>query len=376
MLALSKDLARWLFGPPGRQRQRVLLSFSALGVYALFALVQHGEVVLDLIDPEASWRLSCFTLAGASLFYLVVRSGWNQRLGVEPSLSVPQMLFGMVAVSWSYAITGPARGAVVSIMLLILLHGMFVLPAAQTRLLALLGFGMLGGVMLWKGLTEPQHHDPRVEATHLVFAAIVMASATVLANRVGAMQRRLQRQKAELKQALAHIQSLATRDGLTGLLNRRAMLDQLRQQAHEQQRRGGRMALVLVDLDHFKRINDTLGHRMGDRVLQAFAEVATAEMRRGDVVARWGGEEFLLMLPDTSPAQAWHGVERIRQALREHGFPATPEPLRVTFSAGLSTCGEEADIEAAIELADQAMYRAKTAGRDRSEVDNDAAAAG
>jgi diguanylate cyclase len=367
MSHLPEALANLLFGPPGRQRQLTFLHFLGLVVFAVFAVLQHGEVLVDLIDADASWHLTWFTLTGGSLFYLLVRSGWNQRLGVDPSLSVPSMLFAMVAVSWSYAITGPARGAVVGIMLLILLFGTFSLSVQQARLLTLLGFMMLGGVMLWKGLTDPQHYDSRVEVVHLVFAGIVMAGAAVLAQRISHLRRRLMEQRADLTSALERIQALATRDALTGLLNRRAMLDSMAKRVRDQARHGKHLSLALIDLDHFKRINDSLGHGAGDRVLQAFARVTEAELRGGDMVARWGGEEFLVMLPDTSPAQARHCIERIRLVLQAMPMEQIPEDLVVTFSAGLSLCRCEADIDAAIERADMALYRAKTGGRNRTE---------
>jgi diguanylate cyclase (GGDEF)-like protein len=137
----------------------------------------------------------------------------------------------------------------------------------------------------------------------------------IISVRLGHIRERLRDQAAELKLALARNQELATRDVLTGLTNRRAMLEQMAIAAREIERHGQPLALVLFDLDHFKQINDTRGHAAGDRVLQRFGEVAQAEIRAGDVLARWGGEEFLLLLPRTGLEEAWRCAERIRTRL-------------------------------------------------------------
>ena len=361
-----------VIGPPGKQRVRASQTLLMLFIFVLFAFVQHAEVLFGLIDETDSWNLTSYNLIGATLFYLLIRSGLNEKLPVEPSLTVPQMVFGLVALTWSYAITGPARGAVMSIMMLVLVYGMFALRPSVRRL-AMLGFAMLGSVMVYNAIFNAQRYNPRVELVHLIFAAIVTGGVAALANRFGEMRRHLSNQKAELAAALERIQALATRDVLTGLLNRRAMLEQLDQQSNEQERRGTPMCLALFDLDHFKRINDELGHAMGDRVLKTFASVAQEEVRGGDVLARWGGEEFLLMMPDTPIDQALHCVQRIHRAVLTTDFTDVPDDFRVTFSAGLAVCRTTDDVEAAIDRADRAMYKAKTAGRNRTELADDAA---
>ena len=230
------------------------------------------------------------------------------------------------------------------------------------------GFGMIGSVMVWKAVNDPARYDPRIEALHFVFAGIVMASVATLSIRIGRLRERLHQQRSELAQALERIQALATCDELTGLTNRRAMLEQMAIAAREIERHGQPLALVLFDLDHFKQINDTRGHAAGDRVLQRFGEVALAEIRAGDVLARWGGEEFLLLLPRTGLEEAWRCAERIRTRLvalkLEGGLPGQA----LTFSAGVSSCRRMDQLDAAIEAADRAMYLAKATGRNRIEL--------
>jgi diguanylate cyclase (GGDEF)-like protein len=138
---------------------------------------------------------------------------------------------------------------------------------------------------------------------------------------------------------------------------------------HDELSAGGRaeplMSLALMDIDQFKRINDGHGHAVGDAVLRRFGECAQTTVRLGDMLARWGGEEFLLVMPATAPPQALAAMERTRQALRDMSFDDICPGLVVTFSAGVSECAGERDLEAAIARADAAMYEAKRAGRDR-----------
>jgi len=359
---------RWLIGNDPRQQLRASQALLVLVVYVIFAGVQHVEVLLGMIDATASWRLTAFNLFGSTAFYLVIRSGLNRRLPRDRGLTLPQSLWAMTSIAWSYAITGPARGAVILIMMLIILFGMFSLTATKLRLHALTGFTLLAVVMVWKAVTDPDRYDPRVEAMHLVFAGVVMGTVAVLAVRLGRMRERLEAQRAELKQALERIQALATRDDLTGLLNRRAVLERLQLELREQECTLPRLCVALIDLDHFKRINDNFGHAAGDQVLRGFAELARAELRGGDVIARWGGEEFLVMLPGAGIEQGCNGLARIRQRLHASPFDEIEPGLVITFSAGVALCNSEDDLEAAIERADTAMYLAKQAGRDRSLV--------
>jgi diguanylate cyclase len=359
----SSPLRLLLLGPTPKRQLRSSQSMLALAVYVAFAGLQHVEVLLGLIDPAESAALSGFYLATAALFFVVIRSGLSERWTADPALTVPQMVLGFVAAAGSYAITGPARGAVMTLLLLVLVFGMFALRPNQARGLALLAFGLLSAAMLWKSRTDPARYPPAVEAIHFVFLGIVTAGIATLSVRMSRLRARLSEQKHALAQALEQIRLLATRDELTGLVNRRHMGALMATEQARQRRTGQALSLVLIDIDLFKRVNDEHGHAAGDAVLKAFAGAAQAGLRASDVLSRWGGEEFLLMLPDTGQAPAQQCVERVRALLAQVSFDAVAPGLVVTFSAGLAVCGQDEALDAAIERADQAMYRAKTAGR-------------
>jgi diguanylate cyclase (GGDEF)-like protein len=163
-------------------------------------------------------------------------------------------------------------------------------------------------------------------------------------------------------------QRLATTDGLTGLLNRRAFLDIIERERARADRHAFPMSLMLLDIDHFKAVNDRRGHAAGDAVLQGVSKVLVTVARKSDCVARWGGEEFVIALTQTGDAGARVAAERVRRAVAEatHAVPAG-EPLRVTASIGVSSAEAPWQIEALVAAADTAMYTAKQRGRNRVE---------
>jgi diguanylate cyclase (GGDEF)-like protein len=367
--AQDNKVAGWLLGPAGPLRVRSSMALTALVVYALFALLQHGEVMLGLIDRTESNWLTLFNLCGALGFYALVRSELSVRLSREPSLTMPQMVFAIVSISWSYSITGPARGAVIAIMILVIMFGMFILQPRPARSLALLAVVLLGGVMLWRSHTVPLRYPPRVEGVHFLFTLIVLGGTSSLAIRLNKLRARLAAQKDELTDALALNRELATRDALTGLLNRRAMVELLAREHPRIVRGQGPLSVALLDIDWFKRINDSHGHGVGDEVLRRFAAVVKDQLRAADALARWGGEEFLLLMPGTRLDDARIVLERLRSAVAGGGFEGIAADLKLSFSAGLVEVHEGEAQDAAIDRADRALYRAKQGGRDRVEAD-------
>jgi len=200
-----------------------------------------------------------------------------------------------------------------------------------------------------------------------MMVAIMVAGVVLLTSRLHGMRERSRAQRQQLTAALERIQELATRDELTGCLNRRAMLERMAEESLRCARLAQPMCLVLLDLDHFKHINDRYGHAAGDRVLRGFAEVARSQLRGIDLLARWGGEEFLLMLVATDAIAGRACVQRLLDALAGMAFDALPDGMAVTCSAGMAECRGGESIIAAIERADQALYRAKAGGRNRVE---------
>lgn len=159
---------------------------------------------------------------------------------------------------------------------------------------------------------------------------------------------------------------LAQQDPLTQLLNRRSFERLAQQEAQRAQRNAGRWALLMIDIDHFKQLNDSLGHAAGDHALVAVAECLRAALRTEDLAARWGGEEFVLLLVGTVENVAAQVAERIRQSLQELPLQFQGQKFRITASIGLAaTQGAEQSLASLLQRADVALYAAKAEGRNR-----------
>lgn len=155
----------------------------------------------------------------------------------------------------------------------------------------------------------------------------------------------------------------AIRDPLTGVFSRSSGEELLELQCMIVKRSGAPLSVAFIDLDHFKSINDQFGHEAGDTVLICMADTVARNLRRGDLLARWGGEEFLLIMPNTDLAQAESALERLRQI----GFGMRPDNTPVTASIGVAECMADAvtDWKQLVDIADQRMYHAKQGGRNR-----------
>jgi diguanylate cyclase (GGDEF)-like protein len=170
----------------------------------------------------------------------------------------------------------------------------------------------------------------------------------------------------DIRHHLAHqekLTKLAHTDPLTGLMNRRHFRLLADQEFSRAARTHHQLFLMMLDIDHFKRVNDTHGHDVGDQALVAVAEVLKNGVRSMDILARWGGEEFLVLLPETNMAGATLIAERIRQQVSQIKLSKIPEGL--TISIGLSEAKPGMELKTATGLADQALYQAKIGGRNR-----------
>ncbi|WP_240473391.1 sensor domain-containing diguanylate cyclase [Ferrimonas senticii] len=171
-----------------------------------------------------------------------------------------------------------------------------------------------------------------------------------------------------LTQANSQLERLSQQDGLTGLLNRRQWQTMLTQEYLRCQRYQQNACLLVLDIDHFKQVNDRYGHAVGDEVLKELAGLLSSQLRQTDIVARYGGEEFVVMLTNTDVDQGKQIAERLRHAVSKLLF-ATEPPLKITISLGL--CGYQHDLaneQIWFEAADQALYQSKRNGRNRLTV--------
>jgi two-component system cell cycle response regulator len=204
-------------------------------------------------------------------------------------------------------------------------------------------------------------HETPLRRDDVEFADAVIKAAVAAIEKA----RVIERTKADK----ARLEMLAITDPLTLTLNRRALVDRLDEEMERARRYGLVLTLLMVDLDHFKRVNDTHGHLVGDDVLREVSMIIQREVRTVDIVARYGGEEFVVVLPETAEEGAVAFAERVRQRIAEHRIPGEDgeEPVSLTVSIGVATF-PSSSIETTDDLishADDALYRAKAEGRNK-----------
>lgn len=355
-IVLSKDprqtvlLLRYLVGAAN----------SVAGVAALNFGVSTG-----VLEPESVSWLTAAAIFCAIGFYAAMRMGLNRRLA-DPSMATPQIICAVLFLAWGYTLGGPGSPIALLLLFVFLMFSIFTSTTRtliQACVVAAVAFGI---AMTRVAVSTPQ--VPYIAKLQLVYFSVLLfmlVSVCVLVSQFNRMRDKSTRRKQELSEALARIQDLATRDELTGLFNRRHMLELLNNEKHRCIRSDRRFCIALIDVDRFKSVNDTHGHGVGDEVLASVASVITGGLRETDVVARWGGEEFLIMFTDTDCPTAELVLSRIQMMLSATMVSQAVPSLHVTFSAGLTHYDAEEMLTRTIDRADRGLYMAKAGGRNR-----------
>ncbi|WP_339547936.1 GGDEF domain-containing protein [Pseudomonas sp. RA_35y_Pfl2_P32] len=342
----------------------------AAGTYALALLLLWLAILSGHFQGSVRSALIATVLVtlSQSLLFAIFLSGRNLRFS-DPSLTEVQVLLGIGWQTWLIAHLEVARGAFLIFYVLILMFGLFHLTRRAFVRCAALVFFSFASLNLWEGyhfeLVDPTLAALQVCVLFIVLVWLALYASYVQASRLRMRQRRfaLQAHQDTLRGMMRQLEDLVATDELTGLFNRRHFL-RLASRELQSLEPGVEHGLALIDLDHFKRINDLHGHAAGDQVLQAFAGVATACLREGDVLARYGGEEFVLLLPDCNPERLTSCCERLRLAFTEVQLIGLNVP-DLSLSAGMTLLAVGDDLDDALQRADQALYRAKRDGRNR-----------
>ena len=356
-----------LAGRDPRRRLRLLQWLIASLVYAGAATLLVTGVGQGWMGRVALGIWVGFVAAVLVVGYAMLRSGWSERFR-DPSLTVWQLSMGVIAVNWGYLICGPMRTSALFPIMVIFAFGAFSLRWRQIAFITVLAVASLVTAVVLRA-RFPQwvpaggEVDPlRVDINNILMILVVLPALAVIAARLSALRQKLHDQREALARALADVERLAVGDELTGLPNRRAISAAAAHAIALSDRRVAPCCIALLDIDHFKSVNDDLGHAAGDDVLRGFARLARAQLRDTDVLGRWGGEEFLLVMPCLDDDGVSAALERIRVAVRQD----PKAPRRVTFSAGIARHEPGEPMESLLARADGALYAAKRSGRDRS----------
>jgi diguanylate cyclase (GGDEF)-like protein len=348
--------------------QRARLAQARLALILLVAGVatMHAGAWLGVIDRDGLWLWTVVSVLGLSTATLLIQLRLTSHLA-DPSLTLPQMLFASTCAAWAYTLAGTAHAVVTLMQALALSFATFGASARPAIYCAAYSIVVFGVAMVRQCLVDPQRFHPVDDLLLFIFLTLIIVGIVINTMRVNAMRSKIRSQKTELKSALERIRQLAGRDELTGLANRRSLHEALEVEVARSARTSSPWCVALIDLDHFKQVNDTGGHAMGDAVLRWFAQQIRAVARASDVAGRWGGEEFLLILPDTRLPAGLNCLERLKEAVTHAAPGSVPGNLRLTFSAGVAEHAVAEPGASTVERADALCYAAKRNGRNRIE---------
>ncbi|WP_404437429.1 GGDEF domain-containing protein [Stutzerimonas chloritidismutans] len=346
----------------------------AAGTYCLALLLTWITVAGGFYQAPLGTAIagSVMILASQLVFFWVFYRGYNLRFS-DPSLTEPQVLVALIWLSFFLFYLGDNRGSLLVLYVLVLMFAVFLPPKIFVRYAVLALFSFIG-MSLFDAqagrLDDPQAAllQTGVLLVTLIWMCLFVGYVYRLRQRMRQRRFALQAHQETLRGMMRQLEDLASTDELTGLYNRRHFLRRAEAEL-SRLRPAHQSGLALIDLDHFKRINDLHGHATGDRVLQSFATVARSCLRDDDILARYGGEEFVLLLPNTDTEQFKACCERLREAF------ANAQPLDVqlqagqlSLSVGLTLLRTGDELDEALQRADEALYRAKHNGRNRCEA--------
>lgn len=223
------------------------------------------------------------------------------------------------------------------------------------------GAGLAGLILLFSPLGDLLFESP-YSTSFRISMVVVLAFEMVTCYILDQSRRR---SKLSLLKLAAEFEHAAKHDALTGLANRREALHQLENEYQRYLRNDRPFSVLLMDIDLFKSINDTYGHHTGDRLIKLVAQTLGEQCRKVDTLARWGGEEYLVLLPEAGPDQAWQIAERIRKSIAAASIETDQRSLSATVSVGVATLANGETIDRLLQRADEALYQAKRLGRNR-----------
>ena len=347
-----------------KQRLRVRRFLMAFGTY-MGSLVLMGFYAWQGFMQVDRYLAVVATMLGVNgVVYIVLRSGLNRRFR-DPSLTAQQILVATALLMLTLYSVDEGRGALLLLYLATFVFGIFRLTTRQFLVLqgaGLAGYAVVIGLL---AANRPQALELHLELVQWVALASVLPWFALVGGYISRLRHRLSESNQNLQQAFDRIRELALYDEVTGLHNRRFVMEMLEHEHSRTQRTDGALVIALLDLDHFKQVNDSHGHTAGDQVLRRVAETLDASLRTVDGIGRYGGEEFLVVMPGADMEEGWTVAERLRTAVADCALSDIAADLRLTVSIGLADVAADEPLDEAIDRADAALYRAKHAGRNR-----------
>lgn len=307
--------------------------------------------------------------AGAALIiavhYWAYASGWNLKLR-DPNLTMPTMVASFVMQLGVFGLAPQLAFPLLANLFTVFAFGMIWLSVRESVTVWAVGAGLTGIVLFAVAERAGMPSGTLFERTLVwLFFSLILGRFVLLSAQATELRMRLDDSRRKLAQTLTQVQELVRFDELTRTLNRRSLIERLEEERSRAERTGAPFSVAMLDLDHFKAVNDTYGHATGDEVLKAFAATVHESMREADVFGRYGGEEFLLILVASAADSALSPLERVRNAVARRDWGSIAPGLSLTVSVGIAGYASGETVAQLLHRADVALYEAKRTGRDR-----------
>src|SRR2546423_7757942 len=328
---------------------------------AILALYSYAGTIT--IAVAVAYLICGFTATATGLYLSEIN--FNDRVK-DHYLSVAQSIASMTIQFGAIYLAPEVGFYFMFILFIVLSFGALLMNARETAIVWTYSTIGLTALLLMSDKAIAMPMNTWTERALVLACAITALGRCASTGLYGSsMREALYKRGNELKAAHARIEELAQLDELTGLLNRRYIMRSLNEEIDRAQRTCAACSIAIIDLDFFKRINDQFGHPVGDEVLRTFAITLFANLRTTDKVGRYGGEEFLMILPGTAKDEAVRTLDRLRSIASGMDWAAISTVMNVTMSAGISEVRQDDSAADILARADAALYNAKDAGRNR-----------
>ena len=347
-----------------KQALRIRRFLMAFAGYTFCAILVYISYLANIME----WRgligsLVLFPIINVTL-YIIFRTGLNLRMA-DPSLTAIQMCAAILMAMYVMYFARESRGVLLLIYVIVLLFGIFRLDIRSFLFVSVFTLVTYGIDIILLYELRSQDMNFTMELLQLVVFALVLVAFSIIGGYISNLRKKLGK-------SLSVIREMSIHDELTGAYNRRHIMEMLENERQRVSRGGPRFSLAMLDIDHFKSVNDTLGHLVGDEVLRGVSDVIRNSLRSVDLYGRFGGEEFLIIMTQTDIKGATLCAERVRGAVEQKRFPNMGTDFKVTVSLGLTDYRGNEKIDEMIARADKALYRAKDGGRNLVKYDSGA----
>lgn len=358
--------------------QRMIWAVASYIVYFFIGLAAVQKGILNIpLNHYLYAFVYIFFMQG--VFYVLVISGYYERWS-DSAFVFFQILFGFVVLSYfMFFVDSLVRGILINVSLVGLLFGIFALKPRHFIIVATIPIGIFT-ILIVRDYFQGNIGDtlPVIALQWVVTVVMIITFSGIgtylsgLRKKLRSNRETLKRQKErlevthrELQSVLRQMSEKAVRDELTGLYNRHQLSETIHAQINVAQGSGRPLGVLIIDVDHFKQVNDTHGHLVGDEILRAFIKIPENCLRKADFLARYGGEEFVVLLPNADFPTLVEIAERIRIFIESMVFDDIEKGFGVTVSIGATHYRDRETVEDMMARADQGLYQAKDGGRNQ-----------